>query len=128
MAAFKQLSLSDVITGTGLDDDSVTLLIRNSDELLAFPINEKMPRYKASVAKLVDVSGASDGANSAVTVTWFHFDGGSQKQSARLKETPAELREVFADAGFGHMLPSERKSAGYCARAVLGALGFGPAV
>ena len=128
MAEFKQLSLSDVIVGTGLDDDNVTLLIRNSDEMLAFPINVKMPRFKATVSKLLNVSGAADGANSAVTVEWRHFDGGSTKQQARLKETPAELRAVFAEAGFATMLPTEEKSIGYRARKVLGAIGFGPAI
>lgn len=117
MANFIRNRNADLITCQSVDGRDVTVFIRHSDYLIAnmpFPVAP----FKAILGKVTNVSGASDGANAEVLVRWEHMLS-SNVEVARVKESPAELRQIFNEAGYGDLFPQDiQKSFGHQLRRV----------
>ena len=121
MAEYRADDQFMVITATGLKGESVSIHIRHSVDFMA-SMNYNIPHVKKSTLEIVDVSGAKDGAGAVVTSKLNRELTRSEIEKHRVRETPAELSEIFRQANIPE--PKVKKSFGCIARNIGHALGM----
>ncbi len=113
MADFKQTAEFDFIEATSISGETVALYVRHSHESyenIVMHSFRPVPMVKKSTDRIIDVSGDKDGAGSIVKMHWNRMLSRGESEEVRIRETPQQLRDVFAKAGVD--MPETSKSWG----------------